>query len=84
MKQEGNRSLRTVGSIALSRSLLKAGLVDGFRVVIFPVINGSTGYDRIYNSYPDVALEMITSRTLDSRLQLLEYIPRVLTDQPSR
>jgi riboflavin biosynthesis pyrimidine reductase len=70
MKQEG--------------SLLKAGLVDRFRVVIFPVINGSTGYDRIYDGYPDVALEMITSRTLDGRLQLLEYIPRVLTDPPSR
>jgi len=80
-KQEG-RSMRTVGSLSLCRSLLKAGLVDRFRVVVFPVINGSTGYDRIYDGYPDVALKMINSRTFDGRLQLLEYVPAVLTAPP--
>jgi dihydrofolate reductase len=82
MKQEGNSPMRTVGSLSLCRSFLKAGLVDRFRVVVFPVINGSTGYDRIYDGYPDVALDMISSRTLDGRLQLLEYIPRVLASPP--
>jgi dihydrofolate reductase len=82
MKQEGNRSLRTVGSLSLCRSLLKAGLVDRFRVVIFPVINGSTGYDRIYDGYPDVALKMVDSWTFDGRLQLLEYVPTVLSAPP--
>ncbi|HEX3051254.1 MAG TPA: dihydrofolate reductase family protein [Aggregatilineaceae bacterium] len=82
MKQEGNRSMRTLGSLSLCRSLLKAGLVDRFRVVVFPVITGSTGSDRIYDGYPDVALDMITSRTFDGRLQLLEYVPRVLTAPP--
>jgi dihydrofolate reductase len=82
MKQEGSLSLRTVGSLSLCRSLLKAGLVDRFRVVVFPVINGSTGYDRIYDGYPDVALDMISSRTFDGRLQLLEYAPRVLAAPP--
>ena len=41
------RSLTTLGSISLCRSLLKAGLVDRFRVVVFPVITGSTGSERI-------------------------------------
>jgi dihydrofolate reductase len=82
MKQEGNRSMRTIGSLTLCRSLLKAGLVDRFRVVVFPVITGSTGYDRIYDGYPDVALDMVASRTFDGRLQLLEYVPRVLTAPP--
>jgi len=82
MKQEGNRSMRTIGSLSLCRSLLKAGLVDRFRVVVFPVINGNTGYDRIYDGYPDVALDMVASRTFDGRLQLLEYVPRVLTAPP--
>ena len=81
MKQEGI-SMRTVGSLSLCRSLLKAGLVDRFRVVIFPVINGATGYDRIYDGYPDVALRMIDSRTFDGRIQLLEYAPTVLTGPP--
>src|SRR5437773_2753617 len=34
---------------------------------------------RIYDGYPDVTLEMVASRTFDGRLQLLEYVPTVLT-----
>ena len=74
--------MRTVGSLSLCRSLLKAGLVDRFRVVVFPVITGSTGQDRIYDEYPDVTLDMVASRIFDGRLQLLEYIPRVLAGPP--
>lgn len=82
MKQEGDSPLTTLGSVSLCRSLLRAGLVDRFRVVVFPVITGSTGTDRIYDGYPDVALDMISSRTFDSGIQLLEYAPRVLEGPP--
>jgi dihydrofolate reductase len=82
MKQEGSSPMRTLGSLTLCRALLEAGLVDRFRVVVFPVITGSTGHDRIYDGYPDVALEMVASRTFDGRLQLLEYVPTVLTGPP--
>ena len=82
MKQDGSSPMRTLGSLSLCRSLLEAGLADRFRVVVFPVITGSTGHDRIYDGYPDVALEMVGSRTFDGRLQLLEYVPTVLTGPP--
>ena len=82
MKQEGTSPMRTAGSLSLCRTLLKAGLVDRFRVVVFPVITGGTGYERIYDGYPDVALDMVASRTFDGRLQLLEYVPRVLAGPP--
>jgi dihydrofolate reductase len=82
MKASGTELLATLGSVSLSRSLLAAGLVDRFRVVIFPVITGATGQDRIYDGYPDVALDMISSRTFDGRLQLVEYAPRVLDGPP--
>jgi dihydrofolate reductase len=82
MKDNGPRSMRTLGSLTLCRSLLKAGLVDRFRVVVFPVITGATGQDRIYDGYPDVALDMVDSRTFDGRLQLLEYVPTVLAGPP--
>lgn len=72
----------TLGSLSLCRSLLKAGLADRFRVIVFPGITGSTGYDRICAGYPDVALDMIASRTFDGRPQLLEYVPRVLAGPP--
>lgn len=74
--------LRTIGSLTLCRSLLEAGLVDRFRVVAFPVITGRTGRERIYDGFPDVALEMVASRTFDDRLQLLEYVPTVLAGPP--
>jgi dihydrofolate reductase len=82
MKDNGLRSMRTIGSLTLCRSLLNAGLVDRFRVVIFPVITGASGRDRIYDGYPDVALDMIGSRTFDGRIQLVEYVPRILTGPP--
>jgi dihydrofolate reductase len=78
MKDMGSKSMRTIGSLTLCRSLLNAGLVDRFRVVIFPVITGSSGRERIYDDYPDVALEMLSSRTFDGRIQLLEYVPTIL------
>jgi dihydrofolate reductase len=83
MKQESSRPMSTLGSLSLCRSLLKAGLVDRFRVVVFPVITGSTGSDRIYDGYPDVALDMVSSQTFDGRTQLLEYVPRVLDGPPA-
>lgn len=82
MKTSGTRPLTTLGSVTLCRALLKAGLVDRFRVGIFPVITGSTGTGRIYDGYPDVALDLVESRTFDGRIQLLEYIPRVLSGPP--
>ena len=84
MKETGTQSLRTIGSLMLCRSLLEAGLVDRFRVVVFPVITGSTGQERIYDDYPDVSLEMVGSRTFDGRIQLLEYVPSVLEGPPER
>lgn len=64
------------------RSLLTAGLVDRFRLVVFPVITGRTGRERIYDGSPDVSLHMLDSRTFDGRLQLLEYVPTVLSGPP--
>jgi dihydrofolate reductase len=82
MKADGSGLLSTIGSLSLCRSLLRAGLVDRFRVVIFPVITGATGAERIYDGYPDLALEMIDHRTFDDRIQLVEYRPRVLEHPP--
>ena len=82
MKRRESRRLRTVGSLSLCRSLLDAGVVDRFRVVVFPVITGATGKDRIFDGYPDIALDLVETRTFDGRLQLLEYVPTVLDGPP--
>lgn len=83
MKRHGSRDLRTLGSVSLCRSLLAAGVVDRFRVVVFPVITGQTGRDRIFDDYPDVALDLVETRTFDGRIQLLEYVPTLLDGPPS-
>jgi dihydrofolate reductase len=82
MKEDGSSLMSTIGSISLSRSLMRAGLVDRYRVVMFPVITGATGAERIYDGYPDVALDMIGSRTFDGGIQMVEYRPRVLEHPP--
>lgn len=76
-------SMRTLGSLTLCRSLLVAGLVDRFRVVVFPVVTGATGRDRVYDGWPDVAMDLRQSRTFEGGLQLLEYVPRVLDGPPA-
>ena len=82
MKRTRTGTLSTLGSLSLSRSLLTAGVVDRVRLVVFPVITGRTGRERIYDGYPDVSLQMVDSRTFDGRLQLLEYVPTVLSGPP--
>jgi dihydrofolate reductase len=82
LKQDGDSPLRTIGSASLCRDLLGAGLVDRFRVVVFPVINGASGRDPFYAGWPDVALDTVEHRTFDGRLQMMEYRPQVLDGPP--
>jgi len=82
MKADDAGILSTIGSLSVARALLQAGLVDRFRVGMFPVITGATGAERIYDGYPDVALDMIGSHTFDDRIQVVEYRPRVLERPP--
>lgn len=78
LKRESEVPLSTLGSVSLCRSLLAAGLVDRFRVVVFPVITGATGRKRIYDGYPDVGLDLVDAQTFDGGSQLLDYVPRLL------
>jgi hypothetical protein len=71
-----------LGSLSLCRTLITAGLVDRFRMVMFPVVTGVTGRERIYDGYTDLSLDRVESRTFDGRLQLLEFAPTVLDGPP--
>ena len=82
MKEDSGIELSTLGSVNLCRSLIKAELVDRFRVVVFPVVTGATGQDRIYDEYPDIKLDLVESHTFEGGLQLLEYVPTVLDGPP--
>lgn len=82
LKRTSTKPLVLMGSIDLGCSLLRAGVVDRFRIVLFPVITGRTGLERIWDRYGDVALELVESRTFEGGIQLLEYAPTPLDAPP--
>jgi len=82
LKRTATSPLTTTGSIRLSHSLLKAGLVDRFRIILFPVITGRTGLERIWEQFEDFGLELAAARTFEGGLQLLEYVPTYLAQPP--
>jgi dihydrofolate reductase len=75
MKEEGTAPMRTMGSISLGKSLLREGLVDYLQVTVFPVVTGQSGSNPLFAGWPDLDLELLTSRTFDGRAQLLNYVP---------
>jgi len=77
LKQQEGDPLRSIGSVSLVKSLMKLGLIDRLRLMVFPLILGHTGKEPVFEGYPRVPLELINTRVLDSRLILLEYRPGV-------
>jgi len=77
LKRQSGDPLRSIGSISLVKSLMKLGLIDCLRLMVFPVILGQTGKEPIYADYPRIPLELMSTKVLDSRLILLEYRPAV-------
>jgi dihydrofolate reductase len=69
--------LRSHGSIAMNRALLRAGLVDRLEVMVFPVITGASGADPVFADLPDIDLELVDSQVYDGRMQQLVYVPTV-------
>ena len=73
LKQQPGETLRSIGSISLVRSLIKAGLVDRLRLMIFPLVLGTTGKEPIFASYERQEMQLMDEKVLDSRLIALEY-----------
>jgi dihydrofolate reductase len=72
--QDGGR-LRSIGSIRLVHSLMELGLVDRLRLMVFPLVLGSEGREPIFLGFRRTPLALLSSKCLDSRLLLLEYVP---------
>jgi dihydrofolate reductase len=73
LKQQQGETLRSIGSISLVRSLIKAGLVDRLRLMIFPLVLGTTGKEPIFAAYERQEMQLMDEKVLDSRLIVLEY-----------
>jgi dihydrofolate reductase len=75
MKAGSGVPLRTMGSLSLARQLIRAGLVDRLRLMIFPLIAGTAGRDAFFADMASADLELADHRTLDGRVLLVEYRP---------
>jgi dihydrofolate reductase len=75
LKRRSDVPLRTIGSITLVKSMIRLGLVDRLRVTFFPLVLGDAGREPIFEGYPEIRLELVHSKILDSRLLVLEYSP---------
>jgi dihydrofolate reductase len=75
LKEVSDLPLRSHGSLSLNRALMTAGLVDRVQVTLFPVINGQTGTDPLFQGGSDFDLDLIDSRVFDGRTQELTYRP---------
>ena len=82
MKESASGLISTIGSLSLCRSLLPRRTRRPLPGGDVPGDHRRHGRERIYDDYPDVALEMIDHRTFDGRIQLVEYRPRVLEHPP--
>jgi dihydrofolate reductase len=59
LKAEDGDPLRTIGSLSVVKALLRAGLVDRLRLVVFPQILGETGREWIFSDLPDIDLQLL-------------------------
>jgi dihydrofolate reductase len=75
LKEESEAPLRSHGSLAMNRALMRAGLVDRVQVTLFPVITGENGDAPIFKGAADFDLKLLESRTLDRNIQELTYRP---------
>jgi dihydrofolate reductase len=75
LKAQSDLPLRTMGSLSVARELLRAGLVDRLRLMMFPLIAGDLGREAAFADAAAADLELVSHRALDRRLLLLEYRP---------
>jgi dihydrofolate reductase len=73
LKEEPGHELQVHGSLNLVQTLIKADLVDEFRLLIFPVVLG-TG-KRLFEDIIPTGLELVQSKTASTGAMIQTYRP---------
>jgi dihydrofolate reductase len=74
LKRQPGKDITIIGSGALMRSLLRAGLLDELRLMVHPLVLG--GGKRLFKDGGDrEALELVDSKAFDTGVHLLAYRP---------
>lgn len=74
LKEQPGRNILVLGSGELVRTLMQLDLVDEFRIIIFPVIQGS-GKRLFTDNISTMSLEHVNTKTLQSGAVELTYRP---------
>lgn len=79
LKKDLRGDLLVAGSHTLVQTLRKHGLVDEYRLVVFPIVLGSGM--RLFDEMPDAApLQLVRSRSVDNGAVILEYRPAAVAE----
>jgi dihydrofolate reductase len=74
LKEQPGKDILVVGSGTLVRELMSRGLIDEYRIMVFPVVLGNGR--RLFNGASEgVPLELADSRALGSGVVILTYHP---------
>ncbi len=74
LKETEGGPILIAGSCSLVHSLLPTGLIDEYRLMVFPVVLGSG--KRLFPETPDkTVLKLAETRTFESGVQVNRYIP---------
>jgi dihydrofolate reductase len=73
LKEQDGKNILQYGSGELTRTLLKAGLIDEFRLMVFPVAIG-TG-QRPFAEIEKMPMKLLESKTFNTGVLILHYQP---------
>ncbi|MET7520033.1 dihydrofolate reductase family protein [Streptomyces sp. NPDC005480] len=71
---EGSKDIVLTGSISLAHTLIEAGLVDEYRIFVYPVVQGR-GRRLFPDGYEVPRLRLVDSKSFRSGIVLLRYVP---------
>ena len=74
LKQQSGKNMIIWGSISLAQSLIKAGLIDEFRLVICPVVLG-TGRSMFLDEVDSFGLKLLETKSFKRGAVQLKYKP---------
>src|SRR5262249_22603088 len=76
LKERPGQNILMYGAGAVTRELVKHGLLDELHLWVHPVVVGPSG-DGPFDGYPNTAFELVATKPLNSGVVVLVYKPRV-------
>ena len=74
LKRQPGKNILVFGSGDRVNTLMKYGLIDEYRIMVFPIVLGS-GKRLFRNGLATTVLELVDTKALDSGVVLLTYRP---------